>query len=260
MDQRESGILLPVSALPGPYGVGTLGAPALNFIDFLARAGQSNWQILPLVPPGGGNSPYMSPSSFAGNPLLLDLEELAAEGLLTREELEGAQYPNPDRVDYPWLYGTRFPLLRRAWERGKARYAGALADFLKAEESWLPDFVLFLALRDRLGGAEGLAGGAPAAPAGGPGGRSGAAGGGDRLLRLSPADLLPPVEKDQGLRQPKGRLHHRRSAHLCLPGQRGGVGPAAALPAGRKSGPRRGGRRPARRLFRRRPALGQPPL
>ena len=91
MDQRESGILLPVSALPGPYGVGTLGAPALNFIDFLARAGQSNWQILPLVPPGGGNSPYMSPSSFAGNPLLLDLEELAAEGLLTREELEGAK-------------------------------------------------------------------------------------------------------------------------------------------------------------------------
>ncbi|WP_186564728.1 4-alpha-glucanotransferase [Lawsonibacter celer] len=154
MDQRESGILLPVSALPGPYGVGTLGAPALNFIDFLARAGQSNWQILPLVPPGGGNSPYMSPSSFAGNPLLLDLEELAAEGLLTREELEGAKYPNPDRVDYPWLYGTRFPLLRRAWERGKARYAGALAGFLKAEESWLPDFVLFLALRDRLGGAE----------------------------------------------------------------------------------------------------------
>ena len=104
MHQRGSGILLPISALPGPYGVGTLGAPALGFVDFLARSGQSYWQILPLVPTGGGNSPYMSPSSFAGNPLLLDLEELAAEGLLTADELENARYDQPDRVDYAWLH------------------------------------------------------------------------------------------------------------------------------------------------------------
>ena len=79
MQARASGILLPVFSLPGPYGIGTLGAPARSFIDFLAQAGQKFWQILPLVPPGGGDSPYMSPSSFAGNPFFLDLEELTRE-------------------------------------------------------------------------------------------------------------------------------------------------------------------------------------
>ena len=70
---RSSGILLPISALPGDYGIGTLGAKARRFVDFLCDAGQHYWQILPLVPPGGGDSPYMSPSSFAGNPFFLDL-------------------------------------------------------------------------------------------------------------------------------------------------------------------------------------------
>ena len=79
MQARASGILLPVFSLPGPYGIGTLGVPARSFIDFLAQAGQKFWQILPLVPPGGGDSPYMSPSSFAGNPFFLDLEELTRE-------------------------------------------------------------------------------------------------------------------------------------------------------------------------------------
>ena len=101
MQRRSSGILLPVSALPGPYGIGTLGESARRLIDFLAQAGQRYWQILPLVPPGGGDSPYMSPSSFAGNPLFLDLEALAQEGLLTRAELACARYPgSPDRADY----------------------------------------------------------------------------------------------------------------------------------------------------------------
>ena len=99
MQRRSSGILLPVSALPGPYGIGTLGESARRLIDFLAQAGQRYWQILPLVPPGGGDSPYMSPSSFAGNPLFLDLEALAQEGLLTRAELACARYPgSPDQA------------------------------------------------------------------------------------------------------------------------------------------------------------------
>lgn len=100
MQARASGILLPVFSLPGPYGIGTLGAPARSFIDFLAQAGQKFWQILPLVPPGGGDSPYMSPSSFAGNPFFLDLEELTREGLLTQKELDAARRADPDRVDY----------------------------------------------------------------------------------------------------------------------------------------------------------------
>ena len=109
MQARASGILLPVFSLPGPYGIGTLGAPARSFIDFLAQAGQKFWQILPLVPPGGGDSPYMSPSSFAGNPFFLDLEELTREGLLTQKELDAARRADPDRVDYAWLHQTRIP-------------------------------------------------------------------------------------------------------------------------------------------------------
>ncbi len=155
MEGRSSGILLPVSALPGPFGGGTLGGSARQFIDFLAQAGQHYWQILPLVPPGGGESPYMSPSSFAGNPLYLDPELLAEDGLLTREELESARYPgSPDRVDYPWLHETRPPLLRRAWERGREKYAGELREFLEEEADWLPDFAFFLALRAYFDGAE----------------------------------------------------------------------------------------------------------
>jgi 4-alpha-glucanotransferase len=155
MEGRSSGILLPISALPGPCGGGTLGQYARRFIDFLAQAGQHYWQILPLVPPGGGESPYMSPSSFAGNPLYLDPELLAEDGLLTPEEAQSAQYPgSPDRVDYAWLHKTRPALLRAAWERGKTKCASELADFWKAEKDWLPDFALFLALREHFGGAE----------------------------------------------------------------------------------------------------------
>lgn len=155
MEGRSSGILLPVSALPGAYGGGTMGKSARQFIDFLAQAGQRYWQILPLVPPGGGESPYMSPSSFAGNPLFLDPEQLAQDGLLTGEELEQARYPgSPDRVDYVWLHATRPALLRKAWERGKNTYSKELEAFLEQERDWLPDFALFLALRAHFGGAE----------------------------------------------------------------------------------------------------------
>ena len=154
MQARASGILLPVFSLPGPYGIGTLGVPARSFIDFLAQAGQKFWQILPLVPPGGGDSPYMSPSSFAGNPFFLDLEELTREGLLTQKELDAARRADPDRVDYAWLHQTRIPLLRRAWERGRVCYAQPLAEFMVEEADWLPDYALFLALRERFGGKE----------------------------------------------------------------------------------------------------------
>ena len=79
---RASGILLALSSLPSPYGIGTLGQAAYDFADFLKAAGQHYWQILPLVPPGDGSSPYMSPSAFAGNPDLIDLDELVMSDLL----------------------------------------------------------------------------------------------------------------------------------------------------------------------------------
>lgn len=121
MKQRASGILLPVFSLPGPYGIGTLGQEAREFVDFLHKAGQRWWQILPLGPVGPGNSPYMSPSAFAGNPLLLDLEELAHDRLLTPAELDSARLPQcADRVDYAALWERKMPVLKTAWKRWAA--------------------------------------------------------------------------------------------------------------------------------------------
>ena len=81
--ERSAGILLPVFSLPGPYGIGSLGREARAFADFLRDAGQKWWQVLPVGPTGAGNSPYTSVSTFAGNPLLIDLEDLRDRGLLT---------------------------------------------------------------------------------------------------------------------------------------------------------------------------------
>lgn len=135
----------PVSSLPGPYGIGSLGGPSRRFVDFLAEAGQHYWQILPLVPPGDGSSPYMSPSAFAGNPYLIDLDELAAEGLLTPQELDGARWPDPDRVDYDHLAQTRIPLLQKAWERSQTAHLQSDAPDLP----WLEDYCTFASLHDR---------------------------------------------------------------------------------------------------------------
>ena len=147
--KRSSGILLPVFSLPGDYGIGTLGKSARQFIGFLAAAGQSVWQILPLVPPGSGNSPYMSPSAFAGNPLLLDLEELAELELLTPKELADGQFLDPDRVNYDWLRENRYMLLKKAWSRD--RDVGARNAFLAQQALWLPDHALFCALSRHFG-------------------------------------------------------------------------------------------------------------
>lgn len=151
MAGRSSGILLPIFSLPGDYGIGNLGKSARMFVDFLSAAHQRWWQILPLVPPGSGDSPYMSPSAFAGNPWFLDLDALAQEGLLTQEELAGARYSDPDRVQYQWLSQTRLPLLRKAWSRSKETQGAAQEVFLSQQSSWLPDHALFTALHAHLG-------------------------------------------------------------------------------------------------------------
>lgn len=149
MEKRSSGILLPVFSLPGDYGIGTLGSGARLFVEFLAAAGQRVWQILPLVPPGSGNSPYMSPSAFAGNPLFLDLEDLHEQGLIKGDELSAARYPNPDRINYEWLRATRYPLLERAWRRDKS--PELRNRFLSEQAEWLPDHALFMALSEHFG-------------------------------------------------------------------------------------------------------------
>ena len=88
---RSSGVLLHISSLPSPYGIGTLGREAYAFVDFLHRAGQRYWQILPVGPTGYGDSPYQSFSSFAGNPYFIDPDTLRREKLLTREEIAAAE-------------------------------------------------------------------------------------------------------------------------------------------------------------------------
>ena len=112
METRSAGILLPITSLPSRYGIGTMGREARKFIDFLEKAGQSWWQILPLGPTGYGDSPYQSFSTFAGNPYLIDLDDLAKEGYLKPSEYRKISWgDDPKRVDYGLLYEKRFGVL-----------------------------------------------------------------------------------------------------------------------------------------------------
>ncbi|MDY4041192.1 MAG: 4-alpha-glucanotransferase [Collinsella sp.] len=150
---RRAGILMPVSSLPSPHGIGTLGAAARGFLDFMREAGQSVWQVLPIGPTGFGDSPYQSFSSFAGNPYLIDLDDLASEGLLAPEEYEGLPWgDDPLRVDYGALYRLRLPVLARAVARLRRERAAELAAFCERERGWLDDYALFMALKARFDG------------------------------------------------------------------------------------------------------------
>ena len=148
---RESGILMHITSLPGPYGVGTMGKSAYHFVDFLDKAGQSVWQILPLNPTGYGDSPYQSFSAFAGNPYLIDLDTLVQEGLLMAGEPEAVNWgENPGRVSFGRLYEERGKLLRLAYSRFVPDEA--YAAFLEENDQWLPDYALFMALKEEYGG------------------------------------------------------------------------------------------------------------
>ncbi len=144
---RESGILMHITSLPGPYGVGTMGANARAFVDFLKKAGQKLWQILPLSPTGYGDSPYQSCSAYAGNHYLIDLDLLVADGLLKEEDLSGIRWcDQSDKVNFGLLYQHRLGVLRKAWQRFEDR--DALAQFCRENSNWLPDFALFMALKE----------------------------------------------------------------------------------------------------------------
>ncbi|MBQ1343409.1 MAG: 4-alpha-glucanotransferase, partial [Firmicutes bacterium] len=125
--RRESGVLLPLFSLPSPHGVGSLGRAARSFLDQLADAGQSWWQLLPLGPTGYGDSPYQSLSSQAGNPYFIDLDLLAEEGLLTAEEIGGDWGSDPCTVDYGLLFERREQVLSLAWQQLKEPRFAALA-------------------------------------------------------------------------------------------------------------------------------------
>ena len=148
---RKSGILMPVFSLPSKYGIGALGKEAYDFIDFLEKAGQSYWQILPLNPTNYGDSPYQSFSSFAGNPYFIDLDTLSKEGLLLLEEYESVDFgDNPFSIDYAKLYENREKVLKIAFSRFKSdeKYK----EFCKAQSYWLDEYALFMALKEYSGG------------------------------------------------------------------------------------------------------------
>ncbi|HEU4406475.1 MAG TPA: 4-alpha-glucanotransferase [Polyangiaceae bacterium] len=147
LDQRTSGILLHPTSLPGPHGSGDLGPAAYAFADWLAEAGQSWWQVLPVVPPAGGNSPYQSTSAFAGSPMLISLELLAAQGLLGDADLEGG--PGGNRVDFGAAGAFREERLRRAFDAFRNRAEGhePFLKFCDDERAWLDDYALFCALK-----------------------------------------------------------------------------------------------------------------
>ena len=144
---RSSGILMPVFSLPGKYGIGCFSAEAYKFVDFLKEAKQSYWQILPLGPTGYGNSPYQSFSTFAGNPYLISLEDLIAQGLLTEQECDAADFGDGGEVDYGKLYLGRRDLLRKAYERSSHKETAEFAAFKKENEFWLGDYALFMAVK-----------------------------------------------------------------------------------------------------------------
>ena len=150
--KRSCGILMPISSLPSPHGIGTLGAEARKFVDFLADAGQSWWQILPVGPTSYGDSPYQSFSAYAGNPYFVDLDLLCEDGLLTPAEVNSVNWgTDPAKVDYSAIYNSRFPLLHLAMERGWERDADKVAAFSEENASWLPDYALFMAVKRHFG-------------------------------------------------------------------------------------------------------------
>ena len=137
---RNSGILMHISALSSPYGIGTMGKAARDFVDFLQKSGQTYWQMLPICPTSYGDSPYQSYSTFAGNPYFIDLDELEKCGLL-----EGADYQDidwvcePDKINYGVMYQKRYPILRKAADNFLVCPPKDFESFCEKNDYWLSD-------------------------------------------------------------------------------------------------------------------------
>ncbi len=224
---RRSGILLHPTSLPGPFGIGDLGAEAYRFVDFLNTARQFYWQVLPLSPTGYADSPYQALSALAGNPLLISLEALVEMGHLTRQELEEHPTFPQERVDFGPVIRFKMGLLDRAFARFQnsvpADQRGQFEHFCREQAAWLDDVALFMAVKE----AHGLRPWSEWEPA---------------IAAREPAaiqrwrtSLAAEIEKQKyfqwlffhqwlALCQRAGHSHHRRHSHLCLDGQRRRVG------------------------------------
>ncbi len=155
---RTSGILLHPTSLPGPFGSGDLGQSSYHFVEWLKTAGQSLWQMLPLCPAGMGNSPYMGLSAFAGNPLLIDLQDLANKGWVSPHELSSSSHFYAHRVDFRQVNSFRMEKLRQAaitfFSSPKNNHHTLYEEFCEAKKSWLDDYALFMALNEHHGKKE----------------------------------------------------------------------------------------------------------
>ena len=158
LNTRTAGVLAHVSSLPGDYGIGNFGPGARRFVDFLNAAGVRHWQICPVGPTGYGDSPYQLFSSRAGNPYFIDLSELEADGLLTRDDVAPLRELPTDRVDYGRLYANFWAVLVRAYDRFALTGAdevdglGSFTAFRERNASWLVPFADFMALKTHFGG------------------------------------------------------------------------------------------------------------
>lgn len=157
MSTRCSGILLHPTSFPGRFGIGDLGSEAYRFIDFLAASGQQLWQILPLGPTGFGNSPYMSYSAMAGNPLLISPARLKEDGFLWEQDFDGLPGVVGDRINFDQVVQTKLPLLRKASDRFNQQATPEQKDqfqqFCESKAYWLDDFSLFMAIKGEQQGA-----------------------------------------------------------------------------------------------------------
>lgn len=154
---RRAGLLLHITSLPSRFGIGDFGFGARNFIKFLCDAGAEIWQVLPLVPAAAGNSPYSGLSAFAGNPLLISLEDLVADGLLHDRDL--ASYPklSDKAVDYGQVIAAKTKLLKLAFQKFEQSRGGLQSElnrFCLDQQEWLEDYSLFVALADSFGTAD----------------------------------------------------------------------------------------------------------
>ena len=145
--KRSAGILLPISSLPSNYGIGTLGKEAYKFVDFLVKAKQSYWQVLPIGQTSYGDSPYQSFSSYAGNPYFIDLDLLVEDKLLDRKDLKDLVVSNCDYVDYGHLFNTRFSILYKAYLNGKDRDKEEVETFLN-ENPFIKDYAFYMSIKE----------------------------------------------------------------------------------------------------------------